>query len=161
MPNAPDREHRDEQLARVAAALGEATDLEDIQRIVSTGARDLAGADGAAFVLRDGDHCCYLDEDAIAPLWKGRRFPMEACISGWVMQEQQVAVIPDVLADDRIPQEIYRPTFVRSAAVVPIRPGSPVGAIAVYWGRLHEADAGEVDALRALAELAADALAMT
>ena len=42
----------------------------------------LVGADGATFVLRDGDCCYYVDEDAISPLWKGQRFPLEACISG-------------------------------------------------------------------------------
>lgn len=158
MANASELARRRAQMALVTAELESADDLDDIQRIVSRGARDLTGADGASFVLRDGDKCAYLDEDAIAPLWKGRRFPMDACISGWVMQEQQSAVIPDVLADDRIPVEIYRPTFVRSAAVVPIKPGAPVGAIAVYWGRVHEPDADEVDALRALAETAGIAM---
>ena len=158
MADASEIARRRDQMALVAAALESAGDLDDIHRIVSRGARDLTEADGAAFVLRDGDKCVYLDEDAIAPLWKGRHFPMDACISGWVMQEQRVAVIPDVLADDRIPQEIYRPTFVRSATVVPIRPGAPVGAIAVYWGRVHEPDADEVDVLRALAEAAGTAM---
>jgi hypothetical protein len=53
--------------------------------VIRTAARQLTGADGATFVLRDGNHCHYSDEDAIAPLWKGLRFPLDQCISGWVM----------------------------------------------------------------------------
>ena len=45
--------------------------------IVRHAARQLVGADGATFVLRDGDKSFYADEDAIAPLWKGLRFPLE------------------------------------------------------------------------------------
>lgn len=55
--------------------------LPAVQEIVRTAAREIAGADGATFVLRDGDRCHYADEDAISPLWKGQRFPMRACIS--------------------------------------------------------------------------------
>ncbi len=44
--------------------------------VVRHAARELTGADGATFVLRDADKCFYADEDAIAPLWKGQRFPM-------------------------------------------------------------------------------------
>src|SRR5262245_61566884 len=57
----------------------------EIMAVVCQGARMLCGADGVTFVRRDGDLCHYVDEDAISPLWKGQRFPMRACISGWCM----------------------------------------------------------------------------
>ena len=41
--------------------------------------------DGVTLVLRDNGRCHYVEEDAIGPLWKGQRFPLESCISGWVM----------------------------------------------------------------------------
>ncbi|MDA0172167.1 hypothetical protein OJ998_23900 [Solirubrobacter taibaiensis] len=41
-----------------------ARSLPEIQTIVRIGARRLTGADGATFVLRDGDKCFYADEDA-------------------------------------------------------------------------------------------------
>jgi len=56
--------------------------MEDIQRIVRSAARRLTGADGATFVLRDGGDRFYADEEAIEPLWKGKRFPLQSCISG-------------------------------------------------------------------------------
>ena len=72
-----------ERLLRAARDLALARTQEDVQRIVSNAARELAGSDGAAFVLRDDGKCYYADEDAIAPLWKGHAFPIENCISGW------------------------------------------------------------------------------
>ena len=115
-------------------------------------ARELMGADGATFVLRDGADCVYADEDAIAPLWKGRRFPMSACISGWVMLNRTPAAIKDIYSDARIPAEAYRPTFVKSLAMVPIRQPAPIGAIGIYWARQHQASAPELELLGALAE---------
>ncbi|MBA4789761.1 MAG: sensor domain-containing diguanylate cyclase [Rhizobiales bacterium] len=134
--------------------------LEEIQAIVRSTARELTGCDGATFVLndRDGAHCYYADEDAIAPLWKGRRFPQEICISGWAMRHKAPVVIPDIYADDRIPAEAYRPTFVKSLVMVPIRTRDPVGAIGNYWATRHEASAQEVQLLQALAD--ATSLAM-
>src|SRR5689334_13731247 len=82
-------------------------------------ARKLTGADGLSIILRDGDLCHYVEEDAIAPLWKGRRFPMEACISGWCMLHRQQVVIPDIYSDPRVPHEAYRPTFVKSLLMTP------------------------------------------
>ena len=118
-----------ERLLRAMQELSLATQLAEVQRIVRTTARDLAGCDGATFVLRDGDQCYYADEDAIAPLWKGLRFPLEACISGWAMLNRQHVVIPDIYADPRIPHEAYRPTFVQSLVMTPVRTMAPVGAI--------------------------------
>src|ERR671918_520465 len=88
--------------------------VEDVQNVVRVAARKLAEADGATFVLRDGDRCFYADEYAIAPLWKGQRFPLSACISGWAMLNRQSVAIDDIYADPRIPHEAYRPTFVKS-----------------------------------------------
>ena len=146
-------------LQRAARELRDAPSLEDVQRIVRSTARGLVQADGATLVLRDGDQCFYADEDAIAPLWKGQRFPMTACISGWAMLHGEVAVIPDIRLDARIPQEAYRPTFVRSLAMVPIRPEGAVGAIGVYWAMVHRAADEDVQELTALAALADEALA--
>jgi hypothetical protein len=74
-----------EGLVEVVQRLSLARDLPAVQEIVRRAARRLTGADGATFVLRDGDRCLYADEEAIAPLWKGQRFPMSAGISGWSM----------------------------------------------------------------------------
>lgn len=145
-------EHAMEKLVAAIQSLSLARDLETVMGIVRHAARDLTGADGATFVLRDGDMCHYADEDAISPLWKGRRFPMNACISGWAMLNRQHAVIEDIYADSRIPADAYRPTFVKSLAMVPIRTTAPIGAIGTYWATRHLASTEEVKVLRALAD---------
>jgi signal transduction histidine kinase len=125
--------------------------LEEVMRVVRRAARELVHADGATFILREGDSCFYADEDAISPLWKGKRFPMTECISGWAMLNGKTAVIPDIYADPRIPIGAYRITFVKSLVMVPIRPNSPLAAIGTYWKDHHHATAEEVELLQALA----------
>ena len=139
-------------LVDLVQQLSLARSIEAIQEIVRRGARALVHADGATFVLRDGDQCHYADEDAIAPLWKGKRFPMSACVSGWVMAHRQPAAIPDIYADPRVPTEAYRPTFVKSMVMVPIRTLDPLGAIGTYWAEPHEASEDDIALLQALAD---------
>lgn len=123
-----------------------------------TAARQLTGAHGATFVLRDGDLCFYADEDAISPLWKGQRFPIGECISGWAMLNRQPAVVEDIRRDARIPQAAYAPTFVRSLVMTPVGAPEPVAAIGVYWAYPRRATAAELAALVSLAEATAVAL---
>ncbi|MUL44917.1 sensor domain-containing diguanylate cyclase [Mycobacterium sp. CBMA293] len=141
-----------EVLVRAVQELSMARTVSAIQRIVRSSARTLVGCDGATVVLRDGDMCYYADEDAIAPLWKGSRFPMSTCISGWAMLNRASAVIPDIYVDSRIPHEAYRPTFVKSLVMVPIRKLAPVGAIGAYWSTERQPSEREVALLQALAD---------
>lgn len=140
-----------EKLIDVIQDLSLARDLAAIMSIVRTAARDLTGADGATFILRDHDKCYYADEDAISPLWKGQRFPMEHCISGWAMIHGEAVIIGDIYKDSRIPQDAYRPTFVKSLAMVPIRQAQPIGAIGNYWAKQRLATPEELKILQALA----------
>jgi GAF domain-containing protein len=129
-----------------------AESLDAIITIVTHAARTGTGADGVSFVLRDGHQCFYVDEDSIAPLWKGRRFPMSECVSGWAMLHRQAVAIPDITLDLRIPQNAYRATFVRSLVMVPIRSQDPLGAIGAYWASTHHVSAEAVHWLQALAD---------
>lgn len=147
-----------EELVEVVQRLSFARDLATIMDIVRHAARRLTGADGATFVLRDNGKCYYAEEDAISPLWKGQRFPMSACISGWAMINRQSAVIEDIYADPRIPADAYRPTFVKSLAMVPIRTIDPVGAIGNYWAERHQPTTEEIKVLQALADVTAVAM---
>ena len=120
-------------LIEVVEKLSMASSLPFITQTVAQAARQLVGSHGATFVLRDEDKCYYADEDAISPLWKGGRFQANTCISGWCMQNRQVVVIEDIYKDNRIPHDAYRPTFVKSLCMVPIREEAPIGAIGCYW----------------------------
>lgn len=141
-----------QKLAQVVQELSLARSLEAIMKIVRHEARVLTGADGATFVLRDFDHCHYADEEAIGPLWKGQKFPMSICISGWVLLHGRSVMIEDVFADSRIPADVYRQTFVKSMAMMPIRSVDPIGAIGVYWAKEHVCSPAEMELLKALAD---------
>jgi signal transduction histidine kinase len=146
-------------LVGAARELAAARSVAEVTSAVRQRARQLLGADGVTFVLREGDLVHYVDEDAIAPLWKGRRFPASACISGWAMVHRTAVMIDDVFADPRIPHDLYAPTFVKALLMVPVRPEDPVAAIGAYWARAHRASARELQLLEAIAGLAAVALA--
>jgi len=137
--------------------LAKARSAEDIAAVVRTSARVLSGADGIAVVVREGDRCHYIDEDAIGPLWKGMKFPLTACISGWAMLNKQTAVIPDIYLDPRIPHDAYRPTFVKSLVMTPVGAGEPVAAIGAYWSEERQPEPGEIEALSAIARATATA----
>lgn len=140
--------------------LDEAKTAEDVQTVLRCSARAAVQAQGVTVVQLENGECHYLDEDAMSPLWKGQRFPAESCISGWSMLHDQTVAIPDIRTDSRIPQAAYRPTFVRSLLMVPIRvDGSPVGAIGAYWADLHQASSEEAAVLERLAAAAGRALA--
>jgi GAF domain-containing protein len=138
--------------------LAGAATLEEVQRIVRTTARSSLAAHGATLVLLDGDLCYYADEDSMSPLWKGQRFPAVNCISGWAMLNRQTVAINDIRFDSRIPQEAYRPTFVRSLLMAPILRPAPLGAIGCYWAVPHAATPAEAATLESLAQAAGEAL---
>lgn len=145
-------------VAAIQESLRDAHTLDAVMTALGLAAREWTNADGVTLVLRDGDLCYYAEENAIGPLWKGRRFPMKDCISGWAMLYRQRVVIPDIYEDPRVPLSAYEPTFVKALAMVPIRIDRPIGAVGAYWRVVHRASAYELSALETLAGLAADAL---
>ncbi|HJU53655.1 MAG TPA: PAS domain S-box protein, partial [Pyrinomonadaceae bacterium] len=142
------------RLSAVYRELARSLELGEVTATICRAARELLGADGAAFIIREGDEVYYADTDAIAPLWKGQRFPTTACVSGWSIIERQPAVIEDVYKDERVPCEAYRPTFVNSLVMVPVRAVNPVGAIGAYWAARRRATDDEVRLMQTLASAA-------
>ena len=66
-------------------------------------------------------------------------------------------VVPDIYVDDRILHDAYRPTFVKTVAMVPV--GSPpFAAIGAYWAQEHTATQSELEMLQAMADSAAISL---
>jgi hypothetical protein len=144
--------------------LSTAEQLDDVIESVRLMARAIFSADGVAFVLNENGHCHYIEENAVGPLWKGQRFAMQHCISGWSMLNARTAVIEDVFKDARIPHDVYRQTFVASLIMVPVSRSAPVAAIGAYWRHrqtfstaivalAEELAAGVDEAMRALCAL--------
>lgn len=145
-------------LVKVVQSLSSAKSLEEVMKLVRSAAREIAQADGATFVLRDSEFCFYADEDAISPLWKGQRFPINMCVSGWAMNHKQAVIIEDIYKDERVPIDAYEPTFVRSLAMTPIRRENPIGAIGTYWRQKHRPTPEQLELLQALADTTSVAL---
>lgn len=132
--------------------------IEDVVEVIRTTARRLIGSDGIAVILRDGDFCHYVEEDAVDALWKGQRFPLTSCVSGWAMLNCATAVIPDVSRDPRVPFHLYRDTFVRGMVMVPVHVADPIGAIGAYWSEPHDPSDEARETLETLARAAATAI---
>jgi hypothetical protein len=143
------------EAARVRLAAAQSQD--EIIAIVRATARAVISADGVTFVLREQCDCHYVEEDAIGPLWKGQKFPLASCISGWAMMNNQTAVIPDVFVDPRIPHEVYRKTFVKSLVMTPVGRDTPVAAIGAYWRDKPVISRREVAAVETIAGLVGEA----
>jgi signal transduction histidine kinase len=158
LPTRPSQQPALATLVRTVHDLSQARDLAAITAVARRAARELTGADGAAFILRDGDFCHYADEDAIEPLWRGQRFPLDRCVSGWVIEHGEPLIIEDIYRDSRVPIELYKPTFVRSLMMVPIRTDRPIGAIGNYWAQPNRPDPTQVETLQALSMTVAVAL---
>ncbi|WP_328518517.1 sensor histidine kinase [Pararhizobium qamdonense] len=146
-------------LTKALATVSRARSSDEVIATIRVTARSLIGCEGIAVILKDGDLCHYVEEDAIGPLWKGQKFPASACVSGWAMLNRETAVVPDISADDRIPHELYAGTFVRALAMAPVNVENPVAAIGAYWSQPYTPAEWEVETLEALADAAATALA--
>ncbi|HVF36765.1 MAG TPA: HWE histidine kinase domain-containing protein [Sphingomicrobium sp.] len=152
------REERSQWLADAIESLAGAGDIDDVVATLRTTARRLIGADGIAVILREQEQCWYIEEDAMGPLWKGQKFPLASCISGWAMVHRQSVLIEDISVDDRIPQQLYQDTFVRSLLMVPVRSEDPIGAIGAYWSEPYRASKEQVATLERLARATATAM---
>ncbi|MEH3119890.1 MAG: GAF domain-containing protein [Methylorubrum populi] len=154
-----ERSQPDPQLARTEELMAAARSLDDVVAVLARTARWIAGSDGIAVVLREGDSCVYVAEDAIEPLWKGRRFPLDACVSGWAMLNDETAIVPDIGRDPRVPVAAYMAKAVRSLVMVPIGKPEPVAALGAYWCAMVLLDTATVSRLETLAAQATAAVA--
>lgn len=154
-----DRLQVDAWRERTGDLFGAARSRDDVVAVLARSARRLIGADGIAVVLRDESRCHYVAEDAIEPLWKGQRFPLEACVSGWAMLHDETVVVPDVTLDPRVPVAPYSNKSISSLVMAPIGAPEPVAALGAYWCALVFLDTATVSRVEALARLAGEALA--
>ncbi|GGB23307.1 hypothetical protein GCM10011380_11280 [Sphingomonas metalli] len=144
----------DAQILAATEGLVTATSLAEVIDVLRQSARTAVGADGIAVVLKEGDRCLYVAEDAVSPLWQGQSLPADACVSGWAMRHGRTVVIDDVRRDPRVPQHAYAATFVRSLVMVPIGRPEPIAALGAYWSGIGTHDPETVERLESLARLA-------
>jgi GAF domain-containing protein len=149
---------RRRRLAIAMAQLAEAEGEADLVAALLAHARFLAGADGVAIARREDEDVRYIAEDAMAPLWAGRVFPIDYSVSGTAMLQNRPILIPDVHADRRVPLPAYESTFVRRVAVFPIGTPRPLLALGACWSEAGPIPHQAVDTLTSLAAAARRAL---
>ena len=138
--------------------LAGAQSIDEVVDVLRRTARAAIGAEGIAVIIREEGRCFYVAEDAIGPLWSGSKFDENSCISGWAMQHLETVAIRDLRDDDRIPQQAYAPTFVRSLLMAPIGRPRAVAALGAYWSDIRDHDRETIRRLDSLARLAAIAI---
>jgi len=156
-----EKERLNEQLFKLVSVIKDlsiAHTESQVYKIVTLAAKNLANAKGSTFVKRDGDFCYYVEEDSDEHLWKGQRFPLSDCVTGWVMIHKESALIEDIYNDKRVPLEYYKPTYIRSLAAFPINIEEPNAAMCSYWDISYSPSPDEVMLLQTLADAATIAL---
>jgi PAS domain S-box-containing protein len=134
-------------LFNTAERLAHARSLDEVADVVRSTARNVTGAEGITFSTCDGEHCNPIAEDAVTPLRAGQLFKLSEYISRQAMIHGEPVVIPDLYADRRVPQELYRPTFVKSMVMMPVRAGAKEAAIGAYWSEPGAPDDRAVELL--------------
>ena len=142
------------ELVSLVQRLSFQRDMDGVMALVRGAARTLTGARRHLrparrrhlFLCRRGRH---------RPALEGAAVSLQACISGWVMLNQQPAIIEDVYGDPRIPHGVYRSTFVKSLVMMPVRSEDPIAAIGAYWACRRRPTDAEVGLLHAVAQAAA------
>ncbi|MFW5757858.1 MAG: PAS domain S-box protein, partial [Bacteroidota bacterium] len=142
------------QIINIINQISKAGNTELLQLIVAKAARKLVNAKGTTFVIRDEGFCHYVEENTDSKLWKGKKFPLEKCITGWVMLNKQPAIVEDIYQDERIPTELYEKTFVKSLAVFPANEKDPKFVIGCYWEKKYSPNEEEIRFMKTLAEAA-------
>jgi len=128
--------------------------------IVRPVARSIAQAAGITIVKRIGDETDYLVEDTIEPLWAGLQFPIDKCLAGRAMTEEQAIIVPDITLVENIPLNVYLATFIRSLVAIPIGDAPPGHAICAYWKESGPIDLDTIALMEALGRGMGAAFAM-
>ena len=147
-------------LATTARQLTQATTADAVVAIIHPVARTIAQADGITIVKRIGAETDYLAEDAIETLWAGLQFPIDKCLAGRAIVEEQTVIVPDITQVEGIPLNVYLATFIRRLIAVPIGDVRPTHAICAYWRDTGPLDDDTITLMTALARAMGAALAM-
>ncbi len=151
MPLEPSKNQkgRYEALIKAIQEMSVAKEPEKIRKIATEAVCQITNCQEASFFIKEKDQCLCTEESGRKKLWKGKHFPMDSSISGWVIQNQEGAIVRNIGKDKRITAETFQDTFVQSLAIVPVGTN---GAIGAYWPTKHKASTTEISLLESLAE---------
>jgi PAS domain S-box-containing protein/diguanylate cyclase (GGDEF)-like protein len=130
------------ELARMACAPEQLFD-----RIAGLAQQALA-ADGAAFVLPDGEDMVFRAASGVAVASLGLRLPMHGSLSGQALREQATLLCEDALDDPRVDPDCCHSMALRSIIVSVLHsPQGPVGVITVMAREANRFSSSDANAL--------------
>lgn len=147
-------------LATTVHAMSGARSAAAVIELAAGIARQLAEADSITIVRRIGEETDYLVEDAIEPLWAGLQFPIDKCLAGRAMVEEQTIIVSDINHVEDIPLNVYLATFIRALVAVPIGDPRPTHAICAYWKETRTIDPQSIALVEALGKAMGAAFAL-
>jgi TonB family protein len=126
-----------------------------IMHAAADAARILTGGDGVALALRTkGLIVCRARSGDLAPEL-GAPLNTDSGISGQCLRSASILLCHDTAIDDRVDPEVCRSMGVRSMVVVPLRgPAGIAGILEAFSARVQAFGDEQINALRALAEIA-------
>lgn len=147
-----------QELVYAVKNLSAAHTMEEIQKVTAASAKALLYCDGVTLMLREGDSYRAVGEDPILPLCGGKPFPLEGWISGQSILDNQIAVIPDIMADAKLPHDLAKDAPIKSLVMVPVNPDDPFAALGYYWSTEFIPTANDIQLLQTIADVAAKAI---
>lgn len=95
--------------------------------------RRITDADSICYITAHDTTCEWLYEEAEETVFCGKKMHLSFCDVGWALLNKTDLFIEDLQADERIVPEHYKTTEVKSIFIYAVRPGDPLGAIALYF----------------------------
>lgn len=134
-------------------------DLDGVMELVAGRACTLAGADGAAVKVVEGDELVVRAGVGTAASHRGRRIRLEGSVSGACLRKGAPARFADVRSDPTVDPDLAARLGAVSAVIVPLLHGdAPVGTLAVYGRHPGAFDARAEALLRVMSGVIASAM---
>jgi len=149
-------------LVGTAQAINSTLQLAEVLRLLAQHAKELVGVEAASLALIEGERLIYKEAvGRVAERMKGVALELGKGIAGWVAQNNQPALVPDVTTDRRFVRVVDQHTgyLTRAVACVPIQiQNRVIGVIEVINPASETFGAETLTVLNSLATLAGTAI---
>jgi PAS domain S-box-containing protein len=148
-------------LAGTAQAINSTLQPAEVLRLLAQHAKELVGVEAASLALIENDRLVYKEAvGRVAERMKGVSLELGRGISGWVAQNNQPALVPDVTTDRRFVRVVDQHTgyLTRAVACVPIQIQNRVIGIIEVINPLDSFGPETLNVLNSLATLAGTAI---
>ena len=152
---------RSERLSRIVETQRDIAvadlDPDAVMHLICARTEELTNAQGALILLLDGEDLVIRAATGFMRDQIGRRVPIEGSLPGWVLSNDQPALVDDGPNDPRF-GSIARELGIRSAIAVPLRHGEVAAELVVVSRELHAFTEDDLKTLELLSVVLSSAL---